>query len=315
MRWPEIFSRVRARASAHPWVLAAAMVAVALLAVAYFAFARPELGMRVSRALLPTAAPAPAPKLPTLVATYRDRPPDLVSYSPGWHSGPLRYVLEEAASRIGYAVVWKEVPFSGSLTDLMDGSADVVPYVFHKTPEREKAFRFSVSLGQQSRPVYFALHKGDRSVIKTLGDLAGHTIGYRKGSYYFAGLHSPSAPFKRVAYDDDREMMQGFINGDVDVIVLNDKEAGERTLASLGYSEYQYADLVLEEQPEMFFLYSRKPQLQGVFDRLDQALVQMKAEGSIADIYRSFDAVPPQMNSPAAGVEPVAHGLVETLNE
>lgn len=242
---------------------------------------------------VPESPPAQAAKRPKLVATFRDLPPDLVVYSEGRHSGAMRYVLEDAAARVGYAIQWKQLPFSNSLAGLADGSVDIVPSAHHKTPEREKEARFSVSLGRQSRPIFFALHQEQPGEIKSIADLGRHSIGYLENAYYFPEFHA-STLLTKVAYADMRGMMQGFIKGEVDVVVLNNKKSVERELAALGYSKYRYADLSVNDDPDAFFLYSRNSQKKEIFDRLDQAFVQMKNEGLIADIYHSFDAEPPK---------------------
>ena len=77
-------------------------------------------------------------KRPQFLATYRDGPPDMVMYSEGRHSGPLRYVTEEAARRIGYRIEWKHKSFSKSVPGLVDGTVDIIPYVFYKMPEMQR---------------------------------------------------------------------------------------------------------------------------------------------------------------------------------
>jgi len=247
----------------------------------------------VVRALAPQTSTVQETERPKLIVTFRDVPPDMTVYSPGRHSGPLRYVLEEAADRIGYAIEWKGLSFSRSLTGLADGSVDIVPSAHHKTEEREKDAIFSVSLGQQLRPVFFALHIDNPATIKTMADLKGHTVGYLKGSFYFAEFNT-STHFKKIAYADNRSLMLGFLKGAVDIIVMNNKKAAERELAPLGYNKYKYAELVVNDKPEMYFLYSRISQKKELFEHLDQVLVQMKNEGLIADIYRSFEADAPK---------------------
>lgn len=249
------------------------------------------------RSFVPENPMAPSARLPKLVATFRDVPPDMITYSKGSHSGAMRYVLEEAAARIGYAIQWKPLSFSSSLAGLADGSVDIIPSAHHKTPEREKEARFSVSLGRQLRPIFFALHHDHPGEIKTMADLSGHTIGYLQNSYFFPAFQT-STHFTKIAFPDIREMMQSFTKGELDAIVLNNKKSVERELAALGYtlgfSKFKYAEFEVADNPEVFFLYSLNPQKKEIFDRLDQALVLMKNEGLIADIYHDFDAVPPK---------------------
>lgn len=275
------------------WLLGLALAVLITAAVAAIVFLKPGGGGPGIRVLIPDAAPSHAPVLPKLVVTFRDRAPDIVVYSKGRHSGPLRYVLEEAAGRIGYAIEWKPATFSKSLAGLVDGSVDVVPYVFARTAERERDTRYSVSLGLRKRPVYLAVQKARPLKIESLEDLAGHTVGYLQSGYYFAELHTTSS-FTPVPYADDRSLVKAFVDGAIEIMAVSNKETTERVLASVGYNDFKYADLVFDKESDMYFLYSRSPRRQEVFDRLDQALLQMKKEGLITDIYHSFDADPPR---------------------
>lgn len=234
-------------------------------------------------------------ELPKLVATYRDVPPDMLTYSLGRHSGPLRYVLEEAVGKIGYAIEWQPAPFADSLDMAGNGSIDIVPYARFKTAEREKTLRFSVSLGRVPTAISFLQHADDPRVIRTLEDLKGLSVGYRPGTYYFEEFASDPR-FKRVGYTDDKKLVKGFIDRKVDVIIVSVKQATERALAAAGYSakNYKYAELVFASEADLYLIYTRAAQRQELFDRLDQALLQMKEEGVIADIYKSFEAEPPK---------------------
>ncbi|MDX8400957.1 MAG: transporter substrate-binding domain-containing protein [Gallionellaceae bacterium] len=231
--------------------------------------------------------------LPTLVASYRDVPPDMLTYSPGRHSGPLRYVLEKAAHKIGYAIEWKQLSFSRSATKMADGDIDVIPYVHHKTPSRESQFRFSVSLGRETLPIYFVKKKDNLSKICKIGDLAGHNIGVLAGRYYFAAFHA-STQFKKIAYPDDKALMSAFSRGEVDLIASNNKMASERALKTIGLNDWEYIPFKYMDKPDLYFLYSPRPQQTELFNRLDKALLELRKDGSIANIYQSFSVSAPK---------------------
>jgi ABC-type amino acid transport substrate-binding protein len=233
--------------------------------------------------------------LPKLVATYRDGYPDMVTYSEGKHSGPLRYVTEEAAKRIGYVVEWKHGSFKTSMAGLADGSVDIVPYIFYKTPERELESWFSTSLGLRPRPVYFMVHRNSdaHKNLKTFEDLARYKIGFRGKSYYFSEFHAADN-LTKVAFDLLADLAQGFIHNKVDVMAITDKWEAEREMVALGYDNYEYAELKFEKVSDMYYFYSRLPAREAVLKRFDQAVVQLKKEGMIDEIYRSFDVEPPQ---------------------
>lgn len=241
------------------------------------------------------SAPQAKPEIPRLVATYRDVPPDMLTYSPGRHSGPLRYVIEEAAGRIGYGIEWRPAPFGESLDKAKSGDVDIVPFVRFKTEDREKVFRFSESMGKVKAVTFFLQHADDPQPIRALEDLRGRTVGYRPGSFYYEEF-MPDTRFKKAGFPDDGKLIKGFIDRKVNVVVVNIPQATERALAAAGYgaSNYKYAELVIERETEMYMLYTRAAGRQEVFDRLDQALVKMREEGLIEDIYKSFEADPPR---------------------
>ncbi len=233
-------------------------------------------------------------KRPQFLATYRDGPPDMVMYSEGRHSGPLRYVTEEAARRIGYRIEWKHKSLSKSLPGLADGTVDIIPYVFYKAPEFEKDSRFSVSLGLQQRPSYFVINRrfGDHTTIKTMQDLAGHRVGYRENSSYFKEFHD-AVDIVKVPFKNEDEMAQAFALGKVELMVLNNKQAMQRTIASVGFNDYEYTDLVFDMKSDMYYLFSKLESRAAVLTKLDAALQEMKDDGTIARIYKSFEVEPP----------------------
>jgi len=228
---------------------------------------------------------------PVLVVTYRDNPPDLVSYCAGRHSGPLRYVIEEAAARVGHRVEWRKLNLANSLRALKEGSVDIVPYLFTKTSERSAIGRFSETLGGKGRTVSFLMRKNDSRNVLQFADLEGFVIGYHKDSYYLPEFHE-SPRLKTVPYERDAEMVKDFIAGTIDMVAVNNKAGTARAFLALGFNEYKYAEFNYKRDAFLYLLYSLAPSKQTLFDRFDRALAQMRQEGVMTDIYRSFDTMP-----------------------
>ena len=274
------------------WLLA---LAVALSAASYLVVRLNKTHDEIVSVLLPWAVPPQAPPRPKLIATYRDLPPELVVYSPGRHAGPLRMIIEEAADRIGYDVEWKAASFADGLTALSEGTADIVPSALFKTPEREKLMRFSVSLGRIPYIISFMQRTDSNQPIKKLDDLKGRTVGYRSSVLYFDEFDSLSG-FKRVMFSNDIDMMKAFADRVVDVVVVNNKRAAERAQISSGINSgnYKYGDMTITQEVDLYMLYSLKPERQPIFDQLDQALLKMKNDNLLVDIYKSFNVPPPQ---------------------
>lgn len=240
---------------------------------------------------LPARAVPAADSRPVLVVSYRDNPPDMVAYCAERHSGPLRHVIEEAAARIGHRVEWKHLSLANSLRALKEGQVDIVPYLFTKTLERSGIGRFSETLGGKMRTVSFLLRKEDGRSVGRFADLAAFTIGYRRDSYYFSEFHESPA-LKTQAYEKDGEMVRDFVAGRIDMLIVNNKAATERAFLSLGFNEFKYADLDYRRDAQLYLLYTLDKRRQSLFDRLDREIVQMRQEGLVADIYRSFDTMP-----------------------
>lgn len=260
-----------------------------LLAAPVAALLAPAAGVR--------AMPAGArpPMRPRLVVAFLDSPPEMVVYSKGRHSGILQYILEEAARRADCELEWREMPFGNSLSGLKDGSVDIVTNVRFRTAERELFARFSINLGNIPSNIYFLQNSSDLREIKSLSDLNGLRVGYRDGVYYFNEFEK-LPKVDRLPFVDNDSMARSFAVREVDVLVVNNKISTERSLKSVGVnaSRYRYAGLEMNQEiMGTYMMYSRKPDLHTVFDRLDAELKNMLREGVIASIYRSFDAVPP----------------------
>jgi ABC-type amino acid transport substrate-binding protein len=224
---------------------------------------------------------------PKLIATFRDKPPSMFLYSPGRFAGPLRFVLEEAASEIGYVVDWQQEALSVSLAGLHNNTIDIVPHIRSRTQDRENLYRYSVSLMNQKRSIYFALRDNQANAINALGDLQGLTVGYPQGNHFTDEFQNASA-FKKNSYRTIELMVLAFNRQEIDVMVVSSKRQIEQQLKIIGASDVKYATFTLDNNPGLYFLYSKHPTQQAVYDRLDQALIEMKKQGLIEDIFHSF---------------------------
>ena len=232
---------------------------------------------------------------PTLVAHYRDRPPDMITYCGDRHDGPLRLILEEAASRIEYRIEWKNVAsLATSFEALSSSEADILPYIFIRTEAREKLYRFSESLGKKARPVSFVLRQNNEDVIQTFEDVTRYKIGYLKNIYFFKEFHD-NENIDKVEFSDPVSLARSFAAGEVDVAIVVNRRSTERSFYSVGFDKFKYSSFVynMKPEPDIYYVYSKQADRQPIFDRLDQVIREMKEEGDIQDIYLSFDADPP----------------------
>ena len=77
-------------------------------------------------------------------------------------------------------------------------------------------------------------------------------------------------------------------------MVVNNKRLIEQRLQAIGARSVKYAKYTIDDNPGLYFLYSKNPAKQAVYDRLDQVLMNMKKQGVIEEIFRSFALVSPK---------------------
>ena len=224
---------------------------------------------------------------PKLIATFRDKPPSMYLYSPGRFAGPLRFILEEAASKIGYAVDWQQAGLSVSLTGLQNNSIDIVPHIRSRTQDREKLYRYSVNLMNQKRSIYFALRNNQANAINELSDLQGMIVGYPQGNH-FTNEFQNASDFKKKPYPTIELMVLALNRHEIDVMVVSSKRAIEKQLRIIGATNVKYAKFTLDNNPGLYFLYSKNPTQQAVYNRLNQALIELKKQGLIENVFKSF---------------------------
>gem|GEM_PF-2705447 len=241
--------------------------------------------------------PAQAAKLPTLIATFRNRPPEMQVYSERRFSGPLRYVLEEAASRIGYAIEWRQMELSAAEHELREGKIDVVPFIRYQTPDRQKIMRYSASLGLTRQETRFVLHSADTLDYKSMGELKGLNVGFVNSLVYVQEFQEAS-DFNKSGYASYRDMAIAFVENKLDTFITSSLLASERALAESGYekTDYKYATLNYATDVGEWFVYSLNPERQEIYNRLDRALIEIRDSGLAAEIYKHFGVAPHKLN-------------------
>lgn len=236
---------------------------------------------------------AMAEKQPVIVAHFRDRPPDMVTYCDNRFDGPLRAVVEEAAARIGARVEWRKASLGQSLSDLNTAKVDIVPFIFVKTAEREKTSRYSETVGRRSRPVIFLTRPGKEQDVKKLDDLVGKKVGVLKGVAYPDDF-TQHPNIQKSEYPSEAALVKAFSREEVDIVPVLDKETIQRALLTIGYTKFGYTAFVIDQQLDQYFLFPRAGKNKVLYDRLDEVLVQMRKDGVVVEIYESFGADAPR---------------------
>lgn len=223
-----------------------------------------------------------------LRADFRHRPPEMVlDEQQNLMIGPLKDILEEAASSIGYSVEWTVRPFARSYNELQVGTVDIVPRTI-RNDEREAFVAFLGPIATQRRDIHFLVKPGDEERIQSYDDLYGLSIGVKRGTAYFDRFNQDDSLNRTESVDDDN-MARMFIHGRFDTMVILDRASIELALEKLDYAEYSYARYRYLNEIGNYYGMSRRSPHFHIFDNLNRALLEMAESGRVREIYLMYD--------------------------
>ncbi|MEO5376700.1 MAG: transporter substrate-binding domain-containing protein [Magnetococcus sp. DMHC-6] len=221
-----------------------------------------------------------------LKAHIRHRPPYMIVHEQ-FIGGSLKEILELAAKRLGYQVEWQDLPFSKSIEALKDGSVDIVPRTIH-TAEREQFVQFLTPIGNEQQEILFLIRKGREQTIRNYNDLKSLRIGTKKGTAYFPQFDQDSSLAKHDVAGDDYALVNQFISGELDTVIVLDRRAMDSVLAGLGFNDYGYAQYRLLRAIDLNYGFSKNSLHAPLADALDRELQAMVAQGEVEKILASY---------------------------
>ncbi|MBF0165278.1 MAG: transporter substrate-binding domain-containing protein, partial [Magnetococcales bacterium] len=218
-----------------------------------------------------------------LHADLRHRPPEMI-VDGVFLGGPLKDLLDEAATRSGWKVEWHAIPFPESLERLKKGSVDVVPRVI-RTPEREPFVQFLGPVSSQRKDILFMVPKGREASITDYEDLAGKRIGIKKDTAYFARFDGDSALRKVTSDGSDYALARDLIEGRVDTLAVLDQGSLESAMTGFGFSGFGYAFFRHSQILDNYYGFSKFSQNAELATGLSATLQSMATSGRVAEIY------------------------------
>lgn len=226
-----------------------------------------------------------------LYADFRHRPPEMI-LKDGQQSGPLKIILEEAASTIGYTIKWRNAHFARSIKDIEKGRIDIIPRMIRNT-KREKFANYLGPIGYQKKDILFLVRKGEEESIKTYEDLQGLRIEIKRKTAYFERFDQDTSLNKRENLDDEN-MAKMFKYGRFDTMPVLDKVSLESALRKINMTDYSYAKYKHINRIGNYYGMSKFSTNASVYDILNESLLQLKQSGRVAEIYQEHNVTPPE---------------------
>jgi polar amino acid transport system substrate-binding protein len=208
-----------------------------------------------------------------LTAYARARPPELIDED-GVVAGPLKDILDEAASAIDTSVTWVDVPFVRALKDLQNHQPIIVPRL-RRTADREAYVTFLGPIAMQKRHIDFYVRKGEEGRVTGYDDLYKLTIGVKRGTAYFE-------PFDTEMLDADR----------IDTIIVIDPPAIEAKLRENHITRFAVAPYHLDHLEGNYYGIAKDGPLSPLAPALDAVFKSMVASGRVRDIYGKYGLIP-----------------------
>lgn len=221
-----------------------------------------------------------------LTAHIRHRPPYMIVQGQ-FIGGALKEIMDLAADHLGYRIEWRDVPFSKSIEEMKSGSVDIVPRTI-STPEREGFVQFLTPVGSEQQEILFLVRKGREQSIRNYDDLKAFIIGTKKGTSYFPRFDQDVSLTKRDVIGEDYGLINQFISGDLDTVIVLDRRAMDSAMAGLGFRDYGYAQYRLIRAIDLNYGFSKKSPNAALADVLDRELQAMIARDEIPKILARF---------------------------
>ncbi|RHB48323.1 transporter substrate-binding domain-containing protein [Exiguobacterium sp. AM39-5BH] len=186
-------------------------------------------------------------------------------------------VLNEAAKRAGYKVEYEPMDFKGLVPALDAERIDMIANQMSITPEREEKYAFSTPYAVSGAQVIVA---SDNKDIQGIDDLKGKVVGSTQGSVYAQLAEEAGAEVK--FYKGANQVLQDLQVGRLDA-ALNDRLFILTELEKTGYDVKAVGDVFNKSEAGYM-----TRQDSDVLDKLDDALAEMKEDGTMAEIGEKY---------------------------
>ncbi|MFG6430964.1 substrate-binding periplasmic protein [Roseateles sp. LYH14W] len=207
--------------------------------------------------------------------------PPYRSHGPVGASGLYYDLLKEAAQRMGWTLVFIEVPSARALRMMETGEADLMMGPL-RTPERE---RF-LSYGQIGLPVedkvFYTLPGA--VPLRSLADLQGRRIAVQRGKRYGGGFDTDMR-LQRHEVGDYRAALEMVVRGRVDAAVLPERQ-GDILLRKSGLGLVKQPWRLPGEVP--YLVIARRSPWLARQAELEKAFQAMREDGSWQRILQRY---------------------------
>ena len=203
-------------------------------------------------------------------------------------------------ARLGIKIQIQRVPWIRALAMMREGKADFMSGLA-RTAERETFIHYAEPPYTQIRPVFYKLASSPKEISR-YEDLAGHRIGFTRGSAYFEPFDSDASLDKHSA-TDETQLLKMLVGQRFDFIIGSDLQA-DYEIGIRGYkNRIVKADYRPEKSVPLYIGVSRKSAFLPRVEELNRAITELLANGTVTDLLGRYGVAPPASTVPKAKTE------------
>ncbi len=203
-------------------------------------------------------------------------------------------------ARLGIKIQIQRVPWVRALVMMREGKADFMSGLA-RTAEREAFIHYAEPAYTQIRPVFYKLASSPKEVSR-YEDLAGHRIGFTRGSAYFEPFDSDATLDKQSA-TDETQLLKMLAGQRFDFIIGSDLQA-DYEISIRGYrNRIVKTDYRPEKSVPLYIGISRKSPFLPRAEELNRAITELLANGTVTDLLGRYGVPPSAPTGPGTKPE------------
>jgi polar amino acid transport system substrate-binding protein len=194
-------------------------------------------------------------------------------------------VMDAVAEKLGLTPLYKDTSFDTIFRDVATGQFDIAAAASTITPGRQKTVSFSDAYYTTQQ----ALLVPEGSDIASVDDLAGTIVGAQDGTTGETLANDETDASEVRGYPEGPDAVSAMITGQTEATIIDQQVAVDAVDKQTGI---QIAELIPTDE---FYGFAMSKENQALVDAVDEAIQEMKDDGTLADLYQKyFESDPPK---------------------
>lgn len=199
-------------------------------------------------------------------------------------------LLDQLSQRTGLRFDVQRAPWARGLAALQQGKADLMTGLA-KTPEREGYIDYLPQPYYACAPRFYAA-PAQAAALRSYAELAGLTVGYVLESAYFEPFDSDQQLRKR-AVNNEMQLLEMLVRGRLQTVIGTDCQVDYELREPRWSGRIAKAAFQPPTRTDLYIGFSRARGLTAEYQKVAEALEQLRREGWVAQAAQRYQSVQP----------------------